>query len=350
MMTKEEVVKEQLINRLTSLLPQVEVEDLDSEGRFQGTHFDLVARVRIGKVKKIFLIEVRSSGQPRYLRQVIAEFEGRDFSGANVYPVIAAPYVSPRGMAICRRHEVGCVDLMGNVYLGFDSVYVERVVEERPDRRKREIKHLFAPVSSRIVRAMLEDPARSWRLAELAETSDASLGQTYKVSEKLVDDDFARKSRQEGLVLTDPAGLLDLWRETYDVKIANEIHSFHTSERNPRRLMAAVAQASKVLDEQYAFTVHAGASLIAPHVRFNDVHLYVRGDLPAWVEALDLHTVEFGGSFHVLLPYDEGVFYQLRNPEGVAVVGNIQLYLDLYQYPARGREQAEFLRGKEIGF
>ena len=65
---------------------------------------------------------------------------------------------------------------------------------------------------------------------------------------------------------------------------------------------------------------------------------------------LGLHTVEFGGNVHLLRPYDEGVFYRLRSPQGIAVVGNIQLYLDLYKYPARGREQAEFLREKEIGF
>ena len=253
-------------------------------------------------------------------------------------------------MAICRQHNVGCVDLLGNVYLAFDNVYIERVVEEKLERRKRQLKNLFAPVSSRIVRAMLEEPDRAWTLTELAEATDASLGQTHKVSEKLVDEAFARKSRQEGLALTDPAGLLDLWRETYDVKEANEVHSFHTSQRNPRRLMGEVERAAENLGRCYAFTLHAGASLIAPHVRFNDVHFYVEDDLQTWVSALDLHTVEFGGNVHLLGPYDEGVFYQLRKPDGISVVGDIQLYLDLFKYPARGREQAEFLRDQEIGF
>ena len=348
-MASEQEVREQFVDQLESLLPRMKVEKLDPEGWFQDARFDLVAHVSVGEVEKVLLIEVKSSGQPRYLRQVIAEFEGRDL-GANVYPVIAAPYVSPRGMAICRQHDVGCIDLMGNVYLAFDNVYIERVVEERPEREKRRIKNLFAPVSSRIVRAMLEEPGRAWRLTELAEAADASLGQTYKVSEKLVDEALALKSREEGLVLTKPGDLLDLWREAYDVKKANEIHSFHSSERDPRRLMAEVERAAEVIEEQHAFTLHAGASMIAPHVRFNDVHFYVKGDPQAWVEALDLHTVEFGGNVHLLRPYDEGVFYKLRRPEGIAVVGNVQLYVDLYQYPARGREQAEFLREKGIGF
>lgn len=348
-MTSEQEVRDQFVDQLESLLPRVKVEDLHPERWFQGARFDLVARVRVGEVEKVLLIEVKSSGQPRYLRQIIAEFEGRDL-GANVYLVIAAPYVSPRGMAICRQHDVGCVDLMGNVCLAFENVYIERVVKEKPEREKRRIKNLFAPVSSRIVRAMLEEPGRAWTLTELAEAADASLGQTYKVSEKLVDEALALKSREEGLVLTEPAGLLDLWREAYDVKKANEIHSFHSSERDPRRLMAAVERAARVIEKEHAFTLHAGASMIAPHVRFNDVHFYVEGDPKSWVDALDLHTVEFGGNVHLLRPYDEGVFYNLSRPEGIAVVGNIQLYLDLYQYPARGREQAQFLRDTEIGF
>jgi hypothetical protein len=31
-------------------------------------------------------------------------------------------------------------------------------------------------------------------------------------------------------------------------------------------------------------------------------------------------------------------------------VSNVQLYVDLYNYPARGREQADFLRERKIGF
>lgn len=348
-MAREQEVRDQFVDQLTALLPRVTVEDLDAEGWFQDALFDLVARVRIGDVEKVLLIEVKSSGQPRYLRQVIAEFEGRDL-GANVYPVIAAPYVSPRGMALCRQHDVGCIDLMGNVYIAFGNVYIERMVEEKPERHKRRVKNLFAPVSSRIVRTMLEEPRRAWKLTELAEAADASLGQTYKVSEKLVDEALALKSRGEGLVLTEPGDLLDLWREVYDVMKANEIDSFHSSERDARRLMDEVERAAEVVEKQHAFTLHAGASMIAPYVRFNDVHFYVEGDPQLWVDTLDLHTVEFGGNVHLLRPYDEGVFYRLRRPEGIAVVGNIQLYLDLYEYPARGREQAEFLRDEEIGF
>ena len=350
MMVSEREVKAQFINQLAALLPQVEIEGLEAEGVFHDIHFDFVARIRVGKVKKTLLGEVKSSGQPRYLRQVIALFGERGITDDSVYFVIAAPYISPRGIEICRRHRVGCVDLVGNCYLEFDGVYIERVVEEKPQPVRRMTKNLFAPVSSRIVRAMLEEPDRVWKLVELAEATGVSLGQAYNVSEKLVGEGFARKRARSGVRLIDPAGLLDTWREEYDMAVLNELHSFHSSERDPARLMTEVKQAAERLGSQYAFTLHAGASLVAPYVRFNDVYFYMGPDPQAWADALGLHTVEFGGNIHLLQPYDEGVFYRLRLLQGMAVVGNIQLYLDLYKYPARGREQAEFLREKEIGF
>jgi hypothetical protein len=53
--------------------------------------------------------------------------------------------------------------------------------------------------------------------------------------------------------------------------------------------------------------------------------------------------------------YDEGVFYQtqkISTPFGkkIPVVSNIQLYMDLFNNPARGAEQAEHLRELKLGF
>ena len=349
-MVSEREVKAQFIDRLAALLPQVEIEELEADGLFQGTAFDFVARVRVAGVRKILLGEVRSSGQPRYLRQVITRFKESGVTNDSACFVIAAPYFSPRGIDICRHHKVGCVDLAGNCYLEFDGVYIERIVEEKPKPVRRMTKSIFAPISSRIVRVMLEEHDRVWKLTELAEATGASLGQTYNVSEKLVTEGFAQKNARAGVALMDPAGLLNAWREEYDVLTLNKVYSFHSSERDSARLMAEVKQAAQRLGAKYAFTLHAGASLVAPYVRFNDVHFYIGSAPQIWVDELGLHTVEFGGNVHLLQPYDEGVFYRLRSPQGMAIVGNIQLYLDLYRYPARGQEQAEFLREKEIGF
>ena len=41
--------------------------------------------------------------------------------------------------------------------------------------------------------------------------------------------------------------------------------------------------------------------------------------------------------------YDEGVFYGVSQVAGVTVVSKVQLYVDLFNYPARGKEAAEII-------
>jgi len=46
--------------------------------------------------------------------------------------------------------------------------------------------------------------------------------------------------------------------------------------------------------------------------------------------------------------YRNSAFYDGRRIDGLPVVSDIQLYLDLYGYPVRGREQAEHLFQKRL--
>jgi len=75
-----------------------------------------------------------------------------------------------------------------------------------------------------------------------------------------------------------------------------------------------------------------------------------KGKPEVWEKELNLKPVESGGTVHLLVPYDEGVFYNRQEVGKVFVVCNTQLYIDLVSYPTRGREQAEFLRKQKINF
>jgi hypothetical protein len=64
---------------------------------------------------------------------------------------------------------------------------------------------------------------------------------------------------------------------------------------------------------------------------------------------LELKAADQGANLVVMLPfYKHSVFYDCREVEGLRVVSDIQLYLDLYGYPVRGREQAEHLYDKRL--
>ena len=64
---------------------------------------------------------------------------------------------------------------------------------------------------------------------------------------------------------------------------------------------------------------------------------------------LKLTETDQGSNLVFMLPYYKySVFYDCQEIESVPVVSDIQLYLDLYKYPVRGREQAEYLFEKKF--
>lgn len=96
----------------------------------------------------------------------------------------------------------------------------------------------------------------------------------------------------------------------------------------------------------YVFTGHAGASLVDPYTEFDVAEVYVR-DLDKAASALNAvgaRRVERGANLIVSLPYYKvSAFYDAQVSSGFKCASDIQLYLDLYDYPIRGREQAEHL-------
>ena len=350
-------VQTQLIDQLPSLLPQLRIEDLQVNQSYRDIPFDFVAKVVIRGMKKVLLGAVQSLGQPRYLRQAIMAFQENGIHDKDAYFMIAAPYLSQQGLAVCQRNKVGCVDLVGNCYLEFDGIYVERIVQDNPTPTRRAIKSLFTPISSRLIRILLEDPNKSWTLKDLATLTGASVGQTYNVSQKLVSEKFASKRSRGGLTLTDPAGLLDAWAGHYNVTEQNQMQSFYLPELDQNRLIDKVRDIACHLNSPYAFTLHTGMLLSHPEIlngqrkeiAVSGVHCYIQSSVKRWAEVLGTQPVEFGGNVHLLSPYDEGVMYS-EQTDKLNIVGNIQLYLDLYSDPVRGRDLAHRLRDKIIGF
>jgi hypothetical protein len=125
---------------------------------------------------------------------------------------------------------------------------------------------------------------------------------------------------------------------------------FYSAERDYNELIKNLALTAKMLNYNYAFTLFASALLVAPYVRTPFIHLYMLGDMEKFAQKANLRPVTSGGNVSLIKPYDEGVLNIVNEINGIRIVGNIQLYLDLINYPARGKEQAEFLREKKIRF
>jgi hypothetical protein len=302
---------------------------------------DLVVEASAGRRRIVLLVGVRSSGEPR----MIQRFAGEVRSGGEVregHPVMVAPFVSSRGRDLCRLLGLGFIDAAGNAHLNVPGLLVERIGRKNPRRERRELRALFSKKASWVSRRLFAEPSREWTMAELSRESGVSIGHVKKVVDRLEAEALVEKE-WGSIRLSDPASLLDMWREAYEPKGWVGYHS-------PLREQGDLLERLRALREDgWALTLGAGATLVAPFVRSSDVHIYVVVDMDALKEALDLTPVEFGGNVHLSKPDDEGVMVGSREVEGVTVVSDLQLYLDLYGWPARGQEQAEHLRETVIG-
>ncbi len=67
-------------------------------------------------------------------------------------------------------------------------------------------------------------------------------------------------------------------------------------------------------------------------------------------EAAGLKPVDEGGNVTLLVAKGKAPLMLRRRIEEVWVASDIQLYLDLWTSPARGREQAHHLRRERLGY
>lgn len=346
----EDKIAVQLAN--TSFAGTAVIQDVSRETRTGSKRADITATITtVSGVKIPLVIEVKNTQRLSAVREMIWQIKQLAESG-QAQPMIAGLFWGERARKLAKEEKVGLVDLAGNFLIQKDPVFIEKVVNKNPFSKTSPLKRLFSPVSTRIIRAVLIEPKRAWGLRELSEETNVSIGQTYKVVDRLETEEFGKRNKEKQFVLTSPEELLDEWVKVYE-KDQNERFVFYSFEKNLDKLTDKVGSISKKNNIDYALGYLSGALKVAPFIRgFNKVQFFVRSSevLEKYKKGLELSLVESGGNVEIFLPYDEGVLYKLQQIGGVKIISNIQLYLDLVNHPARGREQAQHLRDSVIKF
>jgi hypothetical protein len=199
---------------------------------------------------------------------------------------------------------------------------------------------LFASKAIDVIRVLLVDYPRKWALRDLAREAHVSLGQVFKVSKALIDERLAiRASARSELKLMEPYSLVRRWAAVNNFTAHTRFIDYYTSEEDITELMEKLKSGK---GPGYALTGLAGALLVAPYVRPANVHIYVtrEEDAKRWARLLGLTPVEGSGNVRFAIAKGEGVFYGAYKIDGVNVVSDVQLYVDLLNYPARGEEAA----------
>ncbi|HSA30506.1 MAG TPA: type IV toxin-antitoxin system AbiEi family antitoxin [Candidatus Omnitrophota bacterium] len=210
-------------------------------------------------------------------------------------------------------------------------------------------KNIFADKATLILRKMLQEPDRKWVVRDFNGPEGVSLGLTQQVLEIIAQKGYAeriKKGPESHTVLTYPDKLIKEWTQFYKFEL-NTVKTYYTHDQDILKKMKAVLN-----NHTYALTLHSGANLLTSYVKTDQVYIYLRTD--NWDkdilnvrQKLDLKELVSGGNVHFIEPYYKtSTFANSQKIEGYSVVSNLQLFLDLYHFQPRGREQSEFLKEK----
>ena len=349
-MLKSDEIRRQATQRLRDLFPTAKGWEESAGARIGRQTAELVVKFKLGDQDHVLVIEVCSLGQPRQIRGAVTRLREIRREMEQAHPLAAAVYIGPQSARILKTNGLGYIDLSGNCSIAFGNVLIEKEGKRNVRPSTRPLRSLFAPRATRVVRVLLTEPTRAWRLEELAKAAGVSLGHSHNVVKHLADLAWVERDDRQRIRLMKPADLLESWCESYTYR-ENEIASYVIPEKPTRRLMGEVARVAGSEQRRYAFTLNAGLSLVAPHLRLSAVHCYLEGDPAPVVAALGLRpATETEGTLHLLAPYDPGVFYGTLEKSGLKVTSLPQLYADLASYERRGREMAEHLRREAMGY
>jgi hypothetical protein len=356
-------VEREAVERTKNLLggvPFLNIEGVDHEPSAHDHHEpsahdhrgqpDFLLRLKVHGRSYRLVCEVKGSGQPRYVRSAIDQLRSYiDHGGRQTYPVVIAPYLSPAAQQICQEGEVGFLDFEGNCRLVFNGVFIERLVPAKSSTERRELKSMFAPKSAQVLRVLMRDPGRPWKIAELAKSAGVSLGHASNVRSALIDREWAGIGA-EGLFLTNPDALLDRWREAYKhppgkwLAFYTTLHGSSLQEEARGALEAANRTGAAMLGS------FSAAQWISPYARTGTYYFYANEQgLPALRDRLRLSSAAKGENVIVMQLDNDGLFRDAMEPApGIRCTSAVQTYLDLSIAGERGREAAEHLRAEKL--
>ncbi|MCC3721477.1 hypothetical protein LLP99_22450 [Rouxiella badensis] len=290
--------------------------------------------------------ETKGNGQPRFVRTAITRLQAYMYGRKEtVTPVLLAPYLSPDSQRLCVENNIYFLDKEGNARLQFGGVYIDHRLPGKPVPEKRGLRTMFSPKSAQVLRLMLKNPLRTWRVTELSEEGKVSLGHASNVRKNLLEREWAMSS-DDGFILDKPDVLVNAWRDHYR-PIAGTVKTFYT----PLHGKVLESQLRDVLncDEQRGKAILASfsaAQWLSPYAR-TGMHFFLANEkgLEALVAGLKLSPSSMGPNVTVTVPDDEGIFLDTIEPEqGILTTGVVQTYLDLTAQGERGQEAAEHLR------
>jgi len=200
--------------------------------------------------------------------------------------------------------------------------------------------NLYTGKAVDVARVLLVTYPKTFDLRSLAKESQVSLGHVCNVSKTLVHNRIAiHDEGRNRLKLMAPSVLLNGWATVNNFVANTTFIEYYAPEEDISKFLGKLKNLN---GPKYAITGLTGALLVAPWVRPTNVHIYVKteDDAEELANLLGLIPVEANGNVKFVIVRENNVFYGAIDVNGVNVVSPPQLYADLHNYPARGKEAA----------
>jgi len=348
------------LDLLQEHLPEI----LSSEAGFEGVRlrppksqqYDILLEGRVAGQRVRLLIEAKAQvnsaviAEAGHLRDQVPLGKGHIF-------MLAAPRIGPKYQRLLREQGISYADLAGNVFLSGPGILVRiqgagLAPHLRPPRRK----NPFADKASLIVRVLLAGGRRSWGIRELAREAGVAVGWASDIVNVLGERYYVSRDEVGDVLLEDPVLILADWSHFYSYR-KNRLVSFLAASKDSAAILddLIVSLENLRLSNSYALSLLAAINQLFGYVRSEQIHLYVAAEsfeqaVRALQSRLRLHRVAVGGNIHLMRPYyRNSVMFGAQSVENVQLVSDVQLYLDVQEFPVRGKEAAELLVKKRLG-
>jgi hypothetical protein len=342
-----------LLQQLLEASPIVDNVVINLEPNRHDAGYDGEARFTVDGEPHRLVIECKSSGQPRYLRNAMSQL-GSEVSRSTglTCGLVVAPFISPASRAVLAESNMGWLDLAGNARIVFPRFHLEVSKADRdPFATKREQRSLFFPKSARLLKLLLHQPQLSWKVAELATKASVSIGQVSNVRRALIEREWAHAETGEGFRLTQPDALLDAWRDggLWAPSVVLRGHTLKHGRALETAIEAVFTEVAKQ-QSQVLLASHSVARRAAPYARVVGEFLYAAPVAIALLKShLQISPTDQGENITIFRPSDEGLWQETMDlgPK-LKGTGPIQTYLDLLSTGDRGREAADHWRAEKI--
>lgn len=331
----------------------LEVSPSQSRGRGPAAHVDV--RLASGDVR--LQVELKRGASRAQLIDAVELARVASSQGDSSIPVIASPYLSPASQQLLRDANTAFIDYAGNAWLQAPGIHIDRRGFVNPAKEKRGHRDLFSDKASLVLRTLLvaRAPMGVREIASTVSSKDERIRLTPGYVSKVIGELEGRgyvSRRDERIVLRHAEELLRDWTSAYRGRRRPATHSYFILAPSADELSPRIGEAFDAAGTDYAFTGHAGASFVDRYAAFDVADVYVKDldDVASALTALSARRVERGGNVNISVPYyRESAFYDRQlSKGGMKAVSDLQLYLDLYDYPVRGREQAEHLYERRL--